>query len=155
MTTTTWNGPFYATQPVYSGAVFKGLLSCLLDDKTRPPGADIMGSSMSEGLNDDDVARKRAIANGWSRLLPDTVGIEGASATDFSEASPERVMTERKMMELLESFGGELSDQFVDEPEMIDWDEASSPRTQEIQSLSVSLHYAGRGKPLADDDPWT
>lgn len=155
MTTTTRSGPFDVTHPVHSGAVFKAFLLCLLGQETAPPWTDIASSSVSEGLNDDDVARKRAIATNWSRLRSDTLAVECASGTDFSEASPESVMTESEMIKLLKPFGAESPDRVVDEPEMINWDVACRPHTREKGSLSVSLHYAGRGKPLADDDPWT
>jgi hypothetical protein len=70
--------------------------------------------------------------------------------------SDELRAVEKTVLELLRSTcRDELSLHEADHEELLDWDAASNPRPRPGGTISVTLRYGGRGKPLSDPDPWT
>lgn len=155
MTTTTWDVPFATTQQTHSASKLHEFLSLLVAKKSSQPIQDMMSETTSQGLTDDEVAAKKEIASALRFSLRETPELERWSISSASQEIRELCDIEKRMLVLMGSMPAEIEQTIGVEAEMLDWEMSSRPKEREKRSLPVALHYAGRGKPLLDPDPWT
>jgi hypothetical protein len=155
MITTTWKVPFDTTRQMQPEFMLSRFLPYLLAQKSSQTSEDFTRPTISQGLTDEEVEHKKSIAEALRFLISDALVVCGRSITGLSQEIEELWDTEKTMLALIGPRPNEVLEGTAAESEMLDWEMVSTPRKRETRTLSVSLHYAGRGKPIPDPDPWT
>lgn len=155
MTTTTWDEPFATMQQTRSVSMLDGILALLVLQKSSHPHDDVATEITSQGLTDDEVTQRKGIVDALKFPVSDALKPGWRSITCAPQEVQGLCNVEKAMLALIEAVPVEVPREIGADSEMLDWDMVSKLREREKRTVSVTLRYAGRRKPLADPDPWT
>ncbi len=158
MTTITMDASFGTALQVQSTPRLDGLLSYVVDAVAHEFDSACEGAATkttSRGLTDDEAVQRENLAGISFSSFFGAPELESLSTTSVSQGIQEPCETEKAMLALIEPAPVNVSQEFDEDSEMLDWDMVSKVKEREKKTVLVTLRYAGRLKPPPDPDPWT